>query len=73
MNEYLDKLRSVGTISHRSGDRVVEGHDEHGHRTKATTDEQGNTVVEHNTRDDRVDVTVRPTHIHVEGEAHGLG
>lgn len=60
MNDYLDKLKSIGTLSRRSKDRVSEGRRDDGVRYKATTDEAGNTVTEHNTTDDRVDVKIRP-------------
>lgn len=45
-SEWLEKMRSIGAISHRSGDRVQEGRDEGGRRFKATTDEFGNTVTQ---------------------------
>lgn len=60
MSEYTDKLRSIGVIGKRTKSTVKEGRREDGVRVKATTDELGNTVTEHNTADDRVDVTVRP-------------
>jgi len=60
VSEYTDKLKSIGTISRRSGDRVQEGRRPDGIRVKATTDEAGNTVTEHATKDDRQDVTIRP-------------
>lgn len=63
-NENTEKWRSIGVISRRSGNRVKEWRDPiDGHRVKATRDEateRGNTVYEHNTKDDRVDVQVRP-------------
>lgn len=57
----LDKLRSIGVISRRSGGRVAEGRDENGHRYKAYIDELGNTVTERH--GDRQDVTIRAPHI----------
>jgi hypothetical protein len=57
----LEKMRSIGVISRRSGDQVREGHDRDGHRFKATTDEIGNTVTERH--GDRQDVTIRAPHI----------
>lgn len=73
MSEKLDleKLRSIGHLSKgRSGAKVKEYKDpEDGHRIKATTYEQGTTVTEHNTPDDRQDVMIRPQTIHVETEA----
>lgn len=63
MNPYREKLLSVGYLGRgRTGSRVVEGrqHPETGQAFKATTDELGNTVVEHDTKDDRVDAHVRP-------------
>ena len=65
MNEYLEKLRSVGVVSKRSKPHVVEGRDHEGNRTKAVTDEAGNTVTEHNNSKDQVDVTIRAPRIHV--------
>lgn len=52
----LEKLRSIGHISRRSGDRVREGTDEQGNRYKATTDDLGNTVTQRG--DGRQDVTI---------------
>lgn len=59
--EWLEKLRSIRTISRRSGDQIREGRDEAGHRFKATTDELGNTVTER--AGDRQDVTINAPHI----------
>ena len=42
----LDRLRSVGVIGRRTGDRVMEGRDEDGRRFKSTTDELNNTVTQ---------------------------
>jgi hypothetical protein len=58
----LDKLRSIGVIGKRTRPVVREGreHPETGRPYKAVTDELNNTVTEHATRDDRVDVLVRP-------------
>lgn len=62
----LDKLRSVGHLKGgRSGNRVREGRRDDGIRVKATTDEAGNTTTEHATKDDRVDVVVRPNPVTV--------
>lgn len=55
----LDKLRSVGVISRRSGDQVTEWRGDDGERHKATTDELNNTVTQH-ARGDRQDVLIRP-------------
>lgn len=57
---YRDKLLSIGVISRRSRPTVREGRRADGVRVKATTDELGNTTTEHATRDDRVDVMIRP-------------
>lgn len=58
---YREKLLSIGYLSRgRSRAQVREGRRGDGIRVKATTDEAGNTVTEHATKDDRVDVTVRP-------------
>ncbi len=60
-NEFTERMRSIGVISRRSGNRVREGrdHPETGARWKATTDEAGTTHVEH-AKGDRVDAVVRP-------------
>jgi hypothetical protein len=69
-NEYLEKLRSVGTISRRTGNRVEEGRDpETGARFKSTTDELNNTVTERSSRgpsgvSERQDVHLRPETVH---------
>ena len=57
----LDKLRSI-SIGRRTRPIVQEGrqHPESGAPYKATTDELGNTTTEHATKDDRVDVLIRP-------------
>lgn len=60
----LDKMRSLAVIGRRTRPVVREGRREDGVRFKATTDELNNTVTEHATRDDRVDVLVRPQTIH---------
>lgn len=66
VNEYLDKLRSVGVISRRTGQRVEEGRDiDSGQRWKATTDELNNTVTERSSLTpsgvtERQDVHLRP-------------
>lgn len=58
-NPFRDRLLTVGVISRRSGNQVVEGRRPDGVRTKATTDELGNTVTEH-AQGDRQDVLLRP-------------
>lgn len=64
----LDKLRSI-SVGSRTRNKVVEGRTgRDDHRFKATTDELGNTVTEHNTRDDRVDVNIRAPHTQVQGD-----
>lgn len=54
----LDKLRSI-RFGSRSRKKVQYGRDEAGYRTKATTDELGNTVTEHADPTDRVDVAIK--------------
>lgn len=62
-----EKLLSLGFLSRgRTGDRVSESRRHDGVRIKATTDELGNTVIEHATKDDRVDAAVRPQTIRFE-------
>lgn len=53
----LNKLRSIGVISRRSGPVVRHGRRPDGVRTKATIDELGNTVTEH-AIGDRQDVLI---------------
>lgn len=66
MSAFRDKLLTVGVIGKRTRDRVVEGRTgPDGHRYKATTDQLGNTVTEHATRDDRVDVAIKAPHIRI--------
>lgn len=67
----LDKLRSIGVISRRSGDQVREWRSDDGQRHKATTDELNNTVTQHakpNHTEDRQDVTIRPATIYASSE-----
>jgi predicted methyltransferase MtxX (methanogen marker protein 4) len=69
MSDYRDKLASVGVLSRgRTRDIIREGRDKHGDRTKATTDQLGNTVTEHNNSKDQVDVNIRAPHIRFAGE-----
>jgi hypothetical protein len=66
MSNYRDKLLSIGYLPRgRTGSRVVESRRPDGVRTKATTDELGNTVTEH-AEGDRVDVMVRPQTVYAE-------
>jgi hypothetical protein len=57
-------MRSIGVLrgGRSRSATVTEGraHPETGVPFKATTDERGNTTTEHATKDDRVDVMVRP-------------
>ena len=69
-SEYGKKLRAKGIGYLGKGlsltkDKVVEGRDEEGNRTKAVTDELGNTVTEHNNSKDQVDVNIRAPHVKV--------
>jgi hypothetical protein len=62
--EWLEKLRSIRSISRLSGDRVDEGRDGAGRRYKATTDELNNTVTQRsNGREDVQDVLIRAPHL----------
>lgn len=63
-----EKLLSIGYLSKgRTRPKVREYRDKNdGHRIKATTDEAGNTVTQHNTPDDRQDVLIRPKTIDVD-------
>lgn len=64
----LGKLRTVGHLrGGRSRQQTREWRDEgDGHRIKAVKDDAGNIVTEHNTKDDRVDVEIRPEAIKVD-------
>ncbi len=53
----VEKLRSLGVISRRSGDRVREWRSGDGERHKATTDELNNVVTQHSVGD-RQDVQI---------------
>lgn len=53
------KLLSIGYMATRSKN-VVEGRRADGVRTKTTRDERGNETIEHATKDDRVDVKIKP-------------
>ncbi len=64
-NPFRDKLLTIGVISKRTGPTVREGRRADGVRVKATTDELGNTVTEHNVPGDRVDVHIKAPHIRV--------
>ena len=58
----IEKMRSL-LVGRRTGRPTVrEGrqHPETGRPFKAVTDEHNNTVTEHATKDDRVDVLIRP-------------
>ena len=68
MSTYGERLRAkgIGFLSKgQTKSRVVEGRDEEGCRTKAVTDELGNTVTEHNNKKDQVDVHIRAPHIEI--------
>jgi hypothetical protein len=61
MNEYREKLLSVGTLKHGlSKSSVVKEDKKDGTRRKHVTDEAGNTVTEWANKQDRVDVNIRP-------------
>ena len=69
-SEYGKWLRSKGVTVLSGGlsitkDNVKEGRDEEGNRFKATTDEIGNTVVEHNNKKDQVDVHIKAPHVKI--------
>lgn len=61
---FAEKIKTLhfGTRG-RTRDQVVEGRRADGVRTKAVTDELGNTTTHHATKDDRVDVTIRAPHL----------
>jgi hypothetical protein len=65
--EDLDRMRSVGHMKGgRTKDKVKEYRRTDGIRVKETTDELGNTVTQHATKDDRQDVIVRPKVVDLE-------
>ena len=70
----LNKLRSIGYLSRgQTRNKVQEYRDPvDGHRIKATTDEANNTVTEHATKDDRVDVMIRPKTVELDALPKGL-
>ena len=63
-----EKMLSIGYLSKgRTRPRVHEYNDStDGHRIKAVTDEFGNTVTQHATKDDRQDVLIRPKTLEME-------
>jgi cellobiose-specific phosphotransferase system component IIB len=68
---YGQMLREKGISYLSKGltkDKVVIGRDEDGARTKSTTDELGNTVVEHNNAKDQVDVHIVAPQVRLESK-----
>lgn len=68
-NSYRDKLLTVGTISRRDRPQITEGksHPET-RRPWKRTETDASVVVEHSTRDDRVDAVAKvtaPVHGHL--------
>jgi len=60
-NEFTERMRSIGYLSKgRSKSTRVKEYRQDGHRVKETIDERNNSTIEHDTRDDRVDVMIRP-------------
>lgn len=53
---FAEKVRSIGVVGLSNAPRVKRTVDDHGTHTV--------TVTEHNTKDDRVDVTVAPSTVH---------
>jgi hypothetical protein len=73
-NEFTERMRSIGYLSHgRTRDtRVKEyraGRDQH--RVKETIDVYGNSTMEHATKDDRVDVEIRPKVVDLTAKVQG--
>lgn len=56
--EFLARMRSVGVIGRRSGNRVREGRDGQGRRFKAVKDELGHVVTERDVPGGRQDVMI---------------
>jgi len=67
---FKDKIRTLSFATGKTRNNVREWRDEtDGHRIKATKDEastRGNLTIEHNTKDDRVDVEIRPDVVRME-------
>ena len=62
--QFRDRMRSVGFIGRRSGNRVKDGRSDSGVRYKVTTDELNNDVINSGPIDnERQDVIVRPNMI----------
>lgn len=60
------RAKNIGYLSKgQTKAKVTEGVDVEGKKTKATTDELGNTVVEHNNSKDQVDVHIKAPHIRI--------
>jgi hypothetical protein len=72
-NPYRDKLLSVGVMprGRKKDVNVKEYKDNAGARVKETIDEFGNSTIEHNTKDDRVDVTIRPKIVDLSSQLKG--
>jgi hypothetical protein len=66
MSSYRDKLASIGFLPRgRTRDKVREFRRPDGVRVKETRGEHGHSTYEHNTKDDRVDVTIRAPEIRI--------
>lgn len=62
MTTYGEMLRAkgIGFLSKgQTRDRIIQGRDAAGARTKTTVDQLGNEVTEHNNRKDQVDVKIK--------------
>lgn len=61
---FKEKIKTLQVMQRSGkGHAVKEWKDDRdGHRIKATRDDLNNVTTEHNTKDDRVDVLIRPPH-----------
>ena len=66
-----EKLLSLGYLSKgQTRDKIREYRDPtDGHMIKETTDQANNTVTEHNNKEDRVDVMLRPQTVQLQSKA----
>lgn len=60
------RAKNIGVLGRGlSRDKVVEGRDAEGNRTKTIIDQLGNEVTEHNNKKDQVDVLIKAPHVRI--------
>jgi hypothetical protein len=71
--EFHDRVASVGVLRHgRSRSTTTkDSRRSDGVRIKETVDEHGNSTIEHATKDDRVDVMIRPKTVDLDLKLQG--